>query len=64
VKVREVIKLIEDDGWMMVRQTGSHRAFRHAVKPGTTTVAGNLGKEVKPGTLANILRQAGLRRPR
>jgi predicted RNA binding protein YcfA (HicA-like mRNA interferase family) len=64
MRVREVIKLIEDDGWVMVRQTGSHRAFRHPVKPGTTTVAGNLGKEVKPGTLASILRQAGLRRPR
>ncbi len=64
MKVREVIKLIEDDGWVIVRQTGSHRVFRHAVKPGATTVAGNLGKEVKPGTLANILRQAGLRRPR
>lgn len=64
MKVREVIKLIEEDGWVLVRQTGSHRHFRHAVKPGTTTVAGNLGKEVKVGTLANILRQAGLRGPR
>jgi predicted RNA binding protein YcfA (HicA-like mRNA interferase family) len=64
MKVREVIKLIEDDGWVLVRQTGSHRHFRHAVKRGTTTVAGNLGKEVKAGTLANILRQAGLKGPR
>jgi predicted RNA binding protein YcfA (HicA-like mRNA interferase family) len=64
MKVREVIKLIEDDGWFLVRQAGSHRHFRHAVKPGTTTVAGNLGKEVKAGTLANILRQAGLKGPR
>lgn len=59
-----MIKLIEDDGWFFVRQTGSHRVFRHPMKPGTTTVAGNLGNEIKPGTLANILRQAGLRRPR
>ena len=64
MKVSEVIRLIEDDGWVLVRQTGSHRHFRHAVKPGTTTVAGNLGKEVKAGTLANILRQAGLKGPR
>jgi len=43
---------------------GSHRHYRHAIKPGTTTVAGNLRKEVKTGTLANILRQAGLKGPR
>jgi len=52
-----------DAGWVLVGQTGSHRHFRHPVKPGTTTVAGNLGKEVKDGTLANILRQAGLKGP-
>lgn len=64
MRVREVIRMLEDDGWVLVRQTGSHRHFRHPVKPGTTTVAGNLGKEIKAGTLASILRQAGLRRPR
>lgn len=61
MKVREVIKLIEDDGWVFVRQNGSHRHYQHAVKPGTTTVAGNLGNEIKPGTLSSILRQAGLK---
>ena len=64
MKVRDVIKLIENDGWVLVRQRGSHRHYQHAIKPGTTTVAGNLGDEVKPGTLASILRQAGLRRTR
>lgn len=64
MKVRDVIKLIEDDGWVLVRQRGSHRHYQHAVKPGTTTVAGNLGDEMKAGTLASVLRQAGLRRPR
>lgn len=61
MKVRDVIKLIEDDGWVFVRQNGSHRHYQHAIKPGTTTVPGNLGKEVKPGTLSSILRQAGLK---
>lgn len=61
MKVREVIKLIETDGWVLVRQTGSHRHYRHPIKPGTTTVAGSLGQEVKAGTLASILRQAGLK---
>ena len=64
MKVREVIKLIEDDGWVQSRQRGSHRQFIHAVKRGTVTVAGNLGAEVRPGTLASVLRQAGLKGPR
>ena len=61
MKVREVIKLIEDDGWVLARQRGSHRHFIHAIKPGRVTVAGNLGADVRPGTLASMLRQAGLK---
>jgi predicted RNA binding protein YcfA (HicA-like mRNA interferase family) len=64
MKVRDVIKLIEDDGWVFVRQRGSHRHYRHPVKAGAATVPGNLGDEVKPGTLSSILRQAGLKGPR
>src|SRR5260370_21564866 len=40
MKVREVIKLIEADGWRMVRQRSSHRQYHHPTKPGTVTVAG------------------------
>jgi predicted RNA binding protein YcfA (HicA-like mRNA interferase family) len=61
VKVREAIELLRADGWQLERQVGSHRQFRHPTKPGTVTVAGNLGKDLKPGTLASIRRQAGLR---
>jgi predicted RNA binding protein YcfA (HicA-like mRNA interferase family) len=61
VKFREVIRLIESDGWRFVRQSGSHRQYRHPTKPGTVTVAGKPGDDVPPGTLRNILRQAGLR---
>lgn len=61
MKVREVIKLIEDDGWVLVRQRGSHRHFEHSTKPGGVTVPGNLGDELKPGTVASILRQASLK---
>ena len=64
MKVREVIKLIDSDGWLLVRQHGSHRHDRHPRKPVTTTIAANLSAEMKPGTLASILRQAGLGRPR
>ena len=64
MKVRAVIKLIEADGWRFVRQTGSHRQFRHPSKPGTVTDAGKLTAELRPGTLAKIFWQAGLRGPR
>jgi predicted RNA binding protein YcfA (HicA-like mRNA interferase family) len=61
MKVREVITLIEDGGWRLVRTKGSHRQFRHATKPGTVTVAGKGSLEIPPGTLNSILKQAGLK---
>ena len=61
MKVREVIKLIEDDGWYLVRIRGSHRQFRHPSKPGVVTVSGNLGKDMPPGTLNSVLKQAQLK---
>ncbi|MCK4659352.1 MAG: type II toxin-antitoxin system HicA family toxin [Phycisphaerae bacterium] len=61
MKVREVIKLIEADGWINVRTTGSHRQFRHPAKTGIVTVAGKPGVDVPPGTLNSILKQAGLK---
>jgi predicted RNA binding protein YcfA (HicA-like mRNA interferase family) len=63
VKVRDAIRLIEQDGWYHVRTKGSHRQFRHSVKPGTVTVAGKLGVDVPIGTLNSILKQAGLKPP-
>jgi predicted RNA binding protein YcfA (HicA-like mRNA interferase family) len=61
MKVREVIRLIEADGWRHVRTRGSHRQFNHAVKKGVVTVPGNPNDELAPGTLNNILKQAGLK---
>jgi predicted RNA binding protein YcfA (HicA-like mRNA interferase family) len=61
IKVRQVIRRIEADGWRLVRQRGSHRQFKHATKPGRVTIAGNDGGDVKAGTLASILRQARLK---
>lgn len=63
MKVRDVIRLIEEDGWRLVRTKGSHRQFRHYTKAGTVTVAGKLGIDVPRGTLNSILKQAGLKRP-
>ena len=62
MKVREVITTLEADGWQLVRTKGSHRQFRHPVKPGTVTVAGNLGIDVPIGTLGSIWRRAGLKK--
>jgi len=62
MKVRELLKLLETDGWKQVRMRGSHRQFHHSVKRGTVTVSGQLGTDVPPGTLASVLKQAGLRR--
>ena len=42
MKVREAIKVIERDGWMLVRQRGSHRQYKHPIKPGLVTIPGNL----------------------
>jgi predicted RNA binding protein YcfA (HicA-like mRNA interferase family) len=61
VKVREVIKLIKQDGWQFERQRGSHRIYRHPQKPGVVIVAGKHREDVPLGTLKNILRQAGLK---
>jgi predicted RNA binding protein YcfA (HicA-like mRNA interferase family) len=62
MKVRAVIKLIEWDGWRQVRQTGSHRKFRHPTKPGKVTVAGHPNEDLHPKTRASIMEQAGLKR--
>jgi predicted RNA binding protein YcfA (HicA-like mRNA interferase family) len=61
VKVRDVIKRLEDDGWYYVRTRGSHRHFHHPTKRGTVTVAGKPSADIPIGTLNNILRQAGLK---
>jgi predicted RNA binding protein YcfA (HicA-like mRNA interferase family) len=62
VKVKEIIELLERNGWNQVRARGSHRQFRHPVKPGTVTVAGAMSKDLPLGTLKQIYRQAGLQR--
>lgn len=59
--VRELIKLLEDDGWKVVRTRGSHRQLKHAAKPGTVTVSGKPRIDVPRGTLNSVLKQAGLK---
>jgi predicted RNA binding protein YcfA (HicA-like mRNA interferase family) len=62
VKVRDVIRLIEQDGWRFARQQGSHRQYHHPARPGTVTVSGHPGEDMPERTLSSILRQAGLSR--
>jgi len=61
MKVKEVIKLLEKDGWYLARTRGSHRQFKHSSKLGTVTVSGKANIDIPPGTLNSILKQAGLK---
>lgn len=61
VKVHQAIRLIEVNGWRFVRQRGSHRIFRHPLKPGSVTIAGRPGSDIPAGTLGSIFKQAGLK---
>jgi predicted RNA binding protein YcfA (HicA-like mRNA interferase family) len=55
------MRLIERDGWILVRMRGSHRVYRHPARPGIVIVAGNPGSDVATGTWNELLRQAGLK---
>lgn len=61
MKVREIIRLLSDDGWFLKRTRGSHRQYKHPEKPGLVTVPGNMNGELAPGTLNSIMKQAGLK---
>ena len=61
MKVRDVVKMIEDDGWFLARTRGSHRHFKHPTKPGLVTIAGHPGVDMPKGTLNSVLKQAGLK---
>ena len=62
MKVRDLIDMLEADGWFQVRMKGSHRQYHHRSKSGTVTVAGKPGIDVPPGTLNSVLKQAGLKK--
>jgi predicted RNA binding protein YcfA (HicA-like mRNA interferase family) len=59
MKIKEIIKLIENDGWFNVRQTGSHRQFKHHKKKGLVTIPiHRLSNDLTPGLKKSILKQA------
>lgn len=60
MKVREILKILNSDGWIVVRTRGSHRQLKHKMKSGVVTVSGKLSIDIPPGTLKSILKQSGL----
>jgi predicted RNA binding protein YcfA (HicA-like mRNA interferase family) len=61
MKTRDVLRLVHEDGWYQASQRGSHRQFKHPVKPGKVTIAGHPSEEMADGTCKNILKQAGIK---
>jgi predicted RNA binding protein YcfA (HicA-like mRNA interferase family) len=61
MKARDIIKLIEKDGWYLVATKGSHRQYKHPTKLGRVTIAGHPNDDLAPGTLNSILKQARLK---
>jgi len=62
MKVREVLRMLQNDGWVEVGQRGSHRQLRHPSKAGRVTVPGKPSDDLAPATLNSILKQAGLKK--
>ncbi len=63
MKVRDVLRTLHRDGWILVATRGSHRQFKHPSKAGRVTVGGSPASDLAPGTLNSILKQAGLKGP-
>jgi predicted RNA binding protein YcfA (HicA-like mRNA interferase family) len=61
LKIRDIIKRIEADGWFLVETKGSHRQYKHPEKPGRVTIAGHPSDDLAPGTLNSIFKQAKLK---
>ena len=61
IKVKHLVKLVEEVGWYFKRMKGSHRQFKHATRPGTVTIPGKPNADVRPGTLNSVLKKAGLK---
>lgn len=64
VKVRDVIKCIEADGWYLARTRGGHRHYMHPTKKGIVTISGQPGKDMPIGTMLSVFKQAQIERER
>ena len=61
MKVRDLIREIESNGWILSRTRGSHRQYKHPSRQGLVTVSGHPNDDIPPGTLNSIMKQAGLK---
>ncbi len=61
MNIREVIRLIEKDGWYLSRTRGDHRQYKHDSKSGLVTISGKFSDGIRKGTLNSVLKQAGLK---
>ena len=62
MKFRDILKMIEKDGWYLIRTKGSHRQYKHDKKPGLITLAGKPNDDIATGTLNSILKQGGFKK--
>ncbi|MCA3144286.1 MAG: type II toxin-antitoxin system HicA family toxin [Rhodocyclaceae bacterium] len=62
MKVSEILRLLLEDGWILVAQRGSHRQYKHESKPGRVTVPGKPNDDLAPGTQNSMLKQAGFKK--
>ncbi len=51
MKSRELLKVLQKDGWYLKRTSGSHQIFKHPTKLGTVVFAAHGGRDVPEGTL-------------
>jgi predicted RNA binding protein YcfA (HicA-like mRNA interferase family) len=61
MKIRDILRLLTDDGWYLDRVRGSHQKYKHPSKPGVVTIAGQPGDDVPRPIVNSILEQAGLK---
>ena len=62
MKVKEMIRLVENDGWELARTRGSHRQYKHPTKRGLVTIPGKPNDDLALGTENSILKQAGIKK--
>ena len=61
VKIRDMVRMIEPDGWRLVNKEASHRQYKHPDTKGRVTIAGHPSMDLDPKTQNSSLKQAGLK---
>ena len=62
MKVSEILRMLQADGWFLAATRGSHRQYKHPAKPGRVTVPGKPSDDLAPGTLNSIMERSGLKK--